>query len=216
MSASLANDSARGRAFPDRRMAAMLPCSSRASPVRPPLPGRSGPSARTAPNASPPTTSPMTACRCSRSRRARARARSRERAGPRAPSGVDAPRTIAAGVDGGQPRSIRSDRRSPARRVPSSPRRSPTAARANRGRRVRLLRVTRHDDEAGGEAAMRDRDAGERRRRDRRADAGHDLERDAGRASASASSPPRPNTNGIAAFRRTTCGRGARRESSGG
>ena len=48
-------------------------------------------------------------------------------------------------------------------------------------RTIGVLGVTGHDDEAGRHAAMRDRNAGEGRRRDRRAHARHDLERDPGR-----------------------------------
>ena len=58
--------------------------------------------------------------------------------------------------------------------------------------------------EAGRQAAVGDRDARVGRRGDRGGDAGHDLERDAGAASASASSPPRANTNGSPPLSRTT------------
>ena len=61
--------------------------------------------------------------------------------------------------------------------------------------------------------AMRERDAGVRRRAERRRDAGHDLERMPASASSSASSPPRPKTNGSPDFRRTTV-RPARARSS--
>ena len=51
---------------------------------------------------------------------------------------------------------------------------------------------------------MGHRDAGGGRCRERRADPGHHLDVDPGRRSASASSPPRPNTNGSPPFSRTT------------
>ena len=55
-----------------------------------------------------------------------------------------------------------------------------------------------------GESAMRHRDAGVGGRGDAGGDAGHDLERDPVLAQASASSPPRPKTNGSPPFSRTT------------
>lgn len=53
-------------------------------------------------------------------------------------------------------------------------------AQAVEDRRVRRRRVAADHDEAGGEPAVRHRDAGERGGGDRRADAGDDLERDPG------------------------------------
>ncbi len=51
---------------------------------------------------------------------------------------------------------------------------------------------------------MRDRDAGVGRAGDRRGNAGHDLEGKPGGNELSASSPPRPKTNGSPPLRRTT------------
>ena len=74
-------------------------------------------------------------------------------------------------------------------------------------RRLGLLGVLVAGDEGdrGGVVAVGDRDPGVGGRRDPGGDPGHDLERrPRRRASASASSPPRPNTNGSPPLSRTT------------
>ncbi len=69
---------------------------------------------------------------------------------------------------------------------------------------LRRVLVAGDDGERRGHPAVGDGDAGVGGHGDGRGDAGHDLERDAGRASASASSPPRPKTKGSPPLSRTT------------
>ena len=119
---------------------------------------------------------------------------------------VDAPQTIAAGVVGSPAMRNRALARcSPRPPVPSS-RPALRGVRLNGRQAVfkRSRRVTGQHQKAGGASSMRDRNAGQLRRRDRGAHARHDLERNAGLASASASSAPRPNTNGSPPLSRTT------------
>ena len=139
----------------------------------------------------------------SRSRRAGARRscqRQRTRRMPASPHRIGPP---PASTRSNRGRSAGGDRSDPPQPHQHDDRRA-LRRQALEDRPVGLLGMTRDHDEPGGHAAMGHRDAGQRRRGDRRADARNHLEGMPAAASASASSPPRPNTNGSPPFSRTT------------
>ena len=116
----------------------------------------------------------------------------------------EAPTTTAHGVSPRQPRGSSaaeiSTRTWRAMRMTSVIRCGGSAASASRS----TDRATGEHDEAVRTAAMRHRNSRQRGRSDRSGDPGHNLERDSRVVSASASSPPRPNTNGSPPLSRTT------------